>query len=108
MNENGLITVTIRGSDDDVQKAKKTIEEITADLLIVATQPEPIAEKKYEIIDWKAAAQQCVSDSPHFPMSLIENVQKTILFLIGRSCKGKMVEMSEINQKFLQRAFRCS
>lgn len=66
LNENGLITVTIRGSDDDVQNAKKTIEGMTADLLIVASPQEPVVQKEYEMIDWKAAAMQCVSVSSFF------------------------------------------
>lgn len=60
LNENSLITVTIRGGDDDVQQAKKTIEDMTADILI-ASLPEPVVQKEYEMIDWKAAARQCVS-----------------------------------------------
>lgn len=61
-NENGQCTVTIRGADEDVQKAKKIIEDLTVDLLsAAASQPEP--QKEYEIIDWKAAAQECVSST---------------------------------------------
>lgn len=64
MNENGLITVTIRGNDDDAQKAKKTIEDLTADIF---AQPSQEPEKKeYVMIDWKAAAEQCV-------MNLVSN-----------------------------------
>lgn len=70
LNENGLIYVTIRGSDEDVQNAKKTIEGMTADLLIVATPQEPVVQKEYEMIDWKAAALQCVSFSSFFPIFL--------------------------------------
>lgn len=52
--------MTIRGGDDDVQQAKKTIEDMTTDMLIPSI-PEPVVQKEYEIIDWKAAARQCVS-----------------------------------------------
>lgn len=77
MNENGLITVTIRGGDDDVQNAKRTIEGMTADLLVPDTQQEPVVQKEYEIIDWKAAAAQSVSSLP-FPIKAITQLREIL------------------------------
>ncbi|KAJ6638339.1 putative ATP-dependent RNA helicase DDX43 [Pseudolycoriella hygida] len=58
MNENGRTSVIIRGSDSDVQKAKSTIEELTADILFTPSNQaneEPEEEKEMVMIDWKAA-----------------------------------------------------
>lgn len=72
VNENGQCTVTIRGADDNVQKTKKIIEDLTVDLLSAAATSEPAPQKEYEVIDWKAAAQECVSSSGSIPQILIE------------------------------------
>lgn len=74
-----MITVTIRGSDDDVQDAKKKIEELTVDLLIAATPQNPVEPKQYEIIDWKAAAMQCVNSFLAF-RSIVELKSNFIYF----------------------------
>lgn len=80
-----MITVTIRGGDDDVQQAKKTIEEMTVDLLTFVSPDEPVVRKEYEIIDWKAAAMECVSLEPIFKLT-VRLTTNSIHFEIGRGC----------------------
>lgn len=98
-----MITVTIRGNDDDVQKAKMTIEDLTTDIQFSHSskyEEPPQEEKEFVLIDWKAAAEQCVC-SFYFFLFLRHNIKPDMFIFIGRSHKKTMGKMPEINQKFL-------